>query len=33
MVIYHSPAYSMEQTANSTPEQQAEGMVAWMQWA
>jgi hypothetical protein len=33
IVIYHAPADAMEQTANSTPEQQAKGMEEWMKWA
>jgi len=33
LVTYHAPADAMEQTMNATPEQQAEGMKAWMDWA
>lgn len=33
MVLYHAPVDAAEQTANSTPEEQAEGMKAWMDWA
>jgi len=33
LVTYHAPMDAMAQTANSTPEQQAKGMEAWMQWA
>jgi hypothetical protein len=33
LVLYHAPVESMEQTMNVTPEQQAEGMKAWMDWA
>ena len=33
LVLYHAPAESMAQTMNFTPEQQAKGMEAWMQWA
>ena len=32
LVLYHVPAEAMQQTMNVTPEQQAEGMKAWMQW-
>lgn len=33
IVLYHAPADLMKQTANTTPEEQAKGMEAWMQWA
>jgi hypothetical protein len=33
LVLYHAPADAMAQTANATPEQQAEGMKGWMDWA
>ena len=33
LILYHSPADAMRQTANMTPEAQAKGMEAWMQWA
>lgn len=33
IVIYHAPIDAMAQTANSTPEEQAKGMEAWMVWA
>jgi hypothetical protein len=33
IVIYHAPIDAMEQTANSTPEEQAKGMEGWMKWA
>jgi hypothetical protein len=33
IVIYHAPVDAMEQTANSTPGQQAKGMEDWMKWA
>ncbi len=33
IVIYHAPADAMEQTANTSPEDQAKGMEMWMQWA
>jgi hypothetical protein len=32
LVTYHAPAHAMAQTANTTPEQQAEGMKMWMNW-
>jgi hypothetical protein len=33
IVLYHASADAVKQTANFTPEQQAKGMEAWMQWA
>ena len=33
IVTYHVPASAMAQMDNATPEQQAEGMKAWMDWA
>ena len=33
IVIYHTPIDAMQQTANATPEEQAKGMEAWMNWA
>ena len=33
IVLYHSPADAMEQTMNATPEQMAEGMKMWTNWA
>src|SRR6185369_17459225 len=33
LVTYHVPGEAMAQTANATPEQQAEGMKAWMDWS
>jgi len=33
IVLYHAPADLMKQTANTSPEEQAKGMEAWMQWA
>ena len=33
LVLYHAPMSAMEQMANVPKEQQAEGMMAWMQWA
>jgi hypothetical protein len=33
IVIYHAPADAQMGTAQMTPEQQAEGMKAWMTWA
>lgn len=33
LVLYHAPAEAMAQTMNTTPEQQAEGMKMWMNWA
>jgi hypothetical protein len=33
MVLYHAPADATEQMANATPEQMAEGMKPWMDWA
>jgi hypothetical protein len=33
IVLYHAPADAMAQTANSTPEEQAKGMEAWMAWS
>lgn len=32
LVVYHAPKEAMQQMANVTPDQQAEGMKAWMQW-
>lgn len=33
LVTYHVPASAMAQMANTTPEQQAEGMKQWMDWS
>lgn len=33
IVIYHAPIEAMQQTAQSSPEEMAKGMEAWMQWA
>jgi len=33
IVLYHAPADAMEQTASLSPEDQAKGMEAWMEWA
>ncbi|HEV3223771.1 MAG TPA: hypothetical protein VGZ90_12875 [Puia sp.] len=33
LILYKAPLDAMAQTANMTPEQQAKGMEAWMQWA
>ncbi len=33
IVIYHIPADAMWQTKNATPEQMAEGMELWTNWA
>jgi len=33
IAIYHVPASAMAQTMNTTPEQRAEGMKQWMDWA
>lgn len=33
IVIYHAPAEALAQSANATPEQMAEGMKPWMEWA
>jgi len=33
LIIYHAPIEAMEQTANVSPDQQAEGMAMWMAWA
>lgn len=33
IVLYHAPVDALMETANTTPEQQAEGMKAWMEWA
>ncbi len=33
LIIYHAPIDAMTQTANATPEQQAEGMAMWNAWA
>ncbi len=33
IVIYHSPAVSAEQMANTSKEDQAKGMEGWMIWA
>jgi hypothetical protein len=33
LVLYHAPVSTMDQTMNMTPEQQAEGMKTWMDWA
>lgn len=32
LVIYHAPAEAMQQMAQATPEQKAEGMKPWMAW-
>ena len=33
LVLYKAPMDAMQQMAESTPEQQEEGMKAWMDWA
>ena len=33
LIIYHAPIDAMTQTANMSPEQQAEGMALWQAWA
>jgi len=33
LVIYHAPMDAMSQTANSSPEEMAEGMALWRAWA
>jgi hypothetical protein len=33
LIIYHAPMHAIAQTANASPEQQAEGMVMWRAWA
>ena len=33
IALYHVPGEAMAQTMNATPEQQAEGMKQWMDWA
>jgi len=33
IVLYHAPADAMNQTANTSPEEQAKGMELWMDWA
>jgi len=33
LIIYHAPIETMDQTANMTPEQQAQGMAMWNAWA
>lgn len=33
LVIYHAPLDAFAQTANVSPEQQAEGMALWQAWA
>jgi hypothetical protein len=33
MVIYHAPVAATEQMAKATPEEMAEGMKPWMDWA
>jgi hypothetical protein len=33
LILYRAPVDAMTQTANATPELQAKGMEAWMQWA
>ena len=33
IVIYHAPAEALAQSTNATPEQMAEGMKPWMEWA
>lgn len=33
IVLYHAPIDAMQQTANTSPEEQAKGMEAWMTWA
>jgi hypothetical protein len=33
LIIYHAPMDAMEQTANISPEEQAEGMAQWRAWA
>ena len=32
-VTYHAPAEALAQSAKATPEQMAEGMKPWMEWA
>ena len=33
IVIYHAPAEALAQSANASPEEMAEGMKPWMEWA
>ncbi|MFI5156607.1 MAG: hypothetical protein ACHQEM_10495 [Chitinophagales bacterium] len=33
LIIYHAPLDAMSQTANSSPEEMAEGMAMWKAWA
>jgi hypothetical protein len=33
LIIYHAPVDAREQSANISPEQQAEGMAMWRAWA
>jgi hypothetical protein len=33
IVLYHAPTTAMSETAALSPEEQAKGMDAWMQWA
>lgn len=33
IVIYHAPMDALQQSANMSPEEQAKGMEAWMDWA
>ena len=33
LIIYHAPMHAIAQTANASPEQQAEGMAMWNAWA
>lgn len=33
LVIYHAPVEASQQMESATPEQQAEGMAMWMDWA
>ena len=33
LILYKAPVDAMAQTASASPEQQAKGMEAWMQWA
>ena len=33
IVIYHAPLDAMEETTNTSPEEQAKVMEAWMTWA
>jgi hypothetical protein len=33
MVLYHAPIDARKQMTNTSPEEQARGMEAWMEWA